>query len=68
MFEGMTAFKLGQASIHEDKASIPVYLEYQQGGATSRWIDVLVLERAGRLGNVDDLKADLTQALAAVRG
>lgn len=46
-FEGVSSFRLGTPATQAGKASIPVYLEYRDGKDAVRWIDVIVLERAG---------------------
>jgi hypothetical protein len=55
LFEGVTAYRLGEPLVSGDKASIPVYWEYTEGGETSRWIDVLILARSGETWKVADI-------------
>jgi len=43
--EGFTSFSLGAPLLNDDKASVPVYLEYREGKSIARWVDVLILER-----------------------
>lgn len=43
LFEGAQKFQLGSVSMNGVRAEVPVNLSYHQGGATSRWTDVLVL-------------------------
>ncbi|HET6410235.1 MAG TPA: hypothetical protein VFG14_20260, partial [Chthoniobacteraceae bacterium] len=38
-----------------DKASIPVYWEYTEGGETSHWIDVVVLSKDGDSWRISDI-------------
>jgi hypothetical protein len=47
-YEGVSSFSLGAPILNDDKASIPVYLEYREGKSVGRWIDVIVLERANK--------------------
>lgn len=54
-FEGAHSFTLGAPSINENKASIPVYLEYREGKTTVKWIDVIVLENADKEWRVWDI-------------
>jgi hypothetical protein len=44
-YEGVSSFKLGTPTFTNDKASIPVYLEYREGTSVGRWIDVIILVR-----------------------
>ena len=55
LFEGVTAYRLGEPLESADKASIPVYWEYTEGGETSRWIDVVTLARSGETWKVSDI-------------
>jgi hypothetical protein len=55
LFEGVTAYRLGEPLVSADKASIPVYWEYTEGGETSRWIDVVTLIRSGERWKVSDI-------------
>jgi hypothetical protein len=45
LFEGMHSFRLGREVINDDKASVPIYLEFREGKKVVRWIDVAVLVR-----------------------
>jgi hypothetical protein len=54
-YEGVSSFKLGEPTLHEDKASIPVYLEHREGSTVVRWIDVIVLQRAKEAWQVWDI-------------
>lgn len=54
-FEGAHSFTLGTPSINENKASIPVYLEYREGKTVVKWIDVIVLENADKEWRVWDI-------------
>jgi hypothetical protein len=45
LFEGMHGYKLGTPVLNGDKASIPVTLSYKEGGRTTQWIDVMILEK-----------------------
>jgi hypothetical protein len=53
--EGVSAYALGTPSVNDDKASIPVYLEYREGSSVVRWIDVIVLQHIGREWRVWDI-------------
>jgi hypothetical protein len=55
LFEGATAYRLGDPLVAGDKASLPVYWEYTEGGKTSRWIDVVTLVRSGETWKVADI-------------
>jgi len=55
LFEGVTAYRLGEPLVSADKASLPVYWEYTEGGETSRWIDVVTLVRSGESWRVADI-------------
>lgn len=55
LFEGVTSYRLGDVLESGDKASIPVYWEYTEGGETSRWIDVVTLVRAGKSWQIADI-------------
>ena len=44
LFEGVTAFRLGDAVTSGGKITAPVYWRYTADGQTTEWIDVLVLE------------------------
>ena len=55
MFEGMHSFSLGQPAFNDEKASIPAYLEYREGQTVVKWIDVIVLEKAGEQWLVADI-------------
>ena len=55
LFEGAQSFRIGRASVRGNSAEVPVQLRYRQGGATSSWSDVLVLERIGRRWLVSDI-------------
>jgi hypothetical protein len=55
LFEGVTSYRLGDPVASGDRASIPVYWEYSEGGETSRWIDVLSLTRTGDTWKVADI-------------
>lgn len=55
MFEGVTSYRLGEVVAGGDKASVPVYWEYTEGGETSRWIDVVVLSKAGDSWQIFDI-------------
>ena len=54
-YEGIHSFTLGTPSINENKASIPVYLEYREGKTVVKWIDVIVLEKADKEWRVWDI-------------
>jgi hypothetical protein len=45
LFEGAQSFQVGRPTVHQDQAEVPVQLTYRQGGSTTRWSDVLILER-----------------------
>lgn len=55
LFEGVTSYRLGEPLVSGDKASLPVYWEYTEGGETSRWIDVVALVRSGETWQVADI-------------
>jgi hypothetical protein len=55
LFEGVSAYRLGEPVVGDDRASIPVYWEYTGDGQTSRWIDVVSLVRAGDTWKVADI-------------
>lgn len=55
LFEGVTSYHLGEVVVSGDKASIPVYWEYTEGGETTRWIDVAVLSKSGDSWHVADI-------------
>lgn len=55
LFEGVSAYRLGDVLVSGDKASIPVYWEYTQDGETSRWIDVVTLVRSGDIWQIADI-------------
>ena len=55
LFEGAQSFRIGRASLRGDIAEMPVHLTYRQGGSTTRWSDVLVLKRTGRIWLVSDI-------------
>lgn len=55
LFEGVTAYRLGDTVVSGDKASIPVYWEYTEGGESSRWIDVVTLVRTGDSWQIWDI-------------
>lgn len=55
LFEGAQSFRIGRASLRGDTAEVPVQLKYRQGGATTSWSDVLVLERVGGRWLVSDI-------------
>lgn len=54
-YEGAHSFTLGSPSIHENKASIPVYLEYREDRTVVKWIDVIVLEDTDKEWRVWDI-------------
>jgi hypothetical protein len=55
LFEGVSAYRLGDVLVSGDKASIPVYWEYTEGGETSRWIDVVCLVRSAGSWQIADI-------------
>ncbi len=55
LFEGVTAFRLGEVVVQGDKASIPVYWEYTEYAETSNWIDVVVLKKNGEMWRIWDI-------------
>jgi hypothetical protein len=55
LFEGVTSYRLGEVIVGGNKASIPVYWEYTEGGETSRWIDVVVLAKSGDTWQISDI-------------
>lgn len=55
LFEGAQSFRIGRALLRGATAEVPVQLKYRQGGATTSWSDVLVLERIGKRWFVSDI-------------
>jgi hypothetical protein len=55
LYEGVSYFSLGAPTFNDDKASIPVYLEYREKKTVTRWIDVLILQREGKEWRVWDI-------------
>lgn len=53
--EGVSTFAFGAAALNNGKASLPVYLEYREGGQVVRWIDVIVLEQVANEWRVWDI-------------
>lgn len=54
-YEGVSSFALGEPVVSRDKASVPVYLTYREGGQEERWLDVVVLEQTGNQWLVRDI-------------
>ncbi len=55
LFEGAQSFTLGAPVVRGKRAEVPVHLVYSQGGQTTRWSDLLVLEKVGRGWRVWDI-------------
>jgi hypothetical protein len=55
LFEGAQSYRIGRVKDLGDIAEVPVQLEYQQGGSTTRWSDVLVLVRTGKRWLVSEI-------------
>jgi hypothetical protein len=47
LFEGAQSFKLGSPVMRGKRAEVPVHLVYAQGGSTTSWSDLLVLQKVG---------------------
>ncbi|HET6891500.1 MAG TPA: hypothetical protein VFH31_10390 [Pyrinomonadaceae bacterium] len=55
LFEGAQSYRIGRATHRGDIVEVPVQLEYEQGGSTTLWSDVLVLVRRGNRWLVSDI-------------
>ncbi|TLD70533.1 hypothetical protein FEM03_12470 [Phragmitibacter flavus] len=55
LWEGVDSFSLGRPLVHDQFASIPVYLEWSLNGEKARWIDVIVLQRSEKAWRISDI-------------
>lgn len=55
LWEGMHGFKLGHPTGDDEKKSYPVYLNYGEGKESTKWLDVLVLEKTDNGWKVYDI-------------
>ncbi len=66
LFEGVTTFKTGAASLTGTTAEVPLALTYTANGQTTQWTDHLILKQAPGGGwLVDDLRYGGTWDTAA---
>lgn len=55
LFEGASAYKLGEATVNEGHAEVLVHLTYTDSSGTSQWTDTLLLTRSRNVWQVSDI-------------
>jgi hypothetical protein len=57
-YEGANSFSVGRAKVDDDYAEVPVSFSYTDSRSTVRWVDVVLLRRAGGVWLMDDIRFD----------
>jgi len=56
LFEGAQSFELGQTSLHDRQAIVPVMFTYSDGARTTKWTDTVVLMKSGGAWKIWDVR------------
>ena len=60
LFEGVQTFQLGQTSLHDRRAHVPVTFTYTGGTTTSTWTDTVILAKSGGAWKIWDIRYNAT--------
>jgi hypothetical protein len=60
LFEGVQTFELGQTSLVDRHAHVPVTFTFTSGGKTTRWTDEVILAKSGGAWKIWDVRYNAT--------
>ncbi len=60
LFEGVQTFELGQTSLVDRRAHVPVTFSYTSDGKTTRWTDEVILAKSGGAWKIWDVRYNAT--------
>ena len=60
LFEGVQTFELGQTSLVDRRAHVPVTFTYTSDGKTTRWTDEIILAKSGGAWKIWDVRYNAT--------